>query len=76
MLLKNIDSRIRHNIIARNPKTVAELESIALNEEKALLATENYPPPLFTNLNPFAEEFVAVSVNANSVGPQNEEIND
>ena len=62
MLLKNIDPQIRQNIISRNPKTVAEFEIIALNEEKALLATEIASS--LNILNPFAEEFVVAIINS------------
>ena len=74
MLLKNIDCRIRRNLISRNPVTVAELETIALNEEKAILATE--PPNSSPLLNPFADEFVATATSSPCPVPQKDEVGD
>lgn len=38
MLLKNLLPEIRRAVIARNPTTVSEIESLALSEEKAILS--------------------------------------
>ena len=68
MLLKNLDPKILRGVIAKNPETLEELESYAKNEEKAIWATSQPTPS--QNLNPFAQEFVAATVQntGNQVG--------
>lgn len=63
MSLKNLDRQILRGVISKNPSTFKELETFALNEEKAIRATSQMP--IFPNLNPFAQEFVGATMGAN-----------